>query len=237
MSGRRCNDPRSCWIYAKLSIAIAALALTACSGSTGEDQAAKPARDTVAAPAPAADAHDMHAMTVDGTSVDTGSAYAGMQHGAASHEGMDHGAASGQAHASTSGAQAMDHSRMGHSTTEPASHSGSHARSGRAAAGTTDHAQHSGARRNANRPAESSHSDHSTATGTETASASTNHAAMGHSTAASTRPAEDRATDKLLTLVGELVRDPAVQQEIRDDPALREAWEDPGVRRVVTKQP
>jgi hypothetical protein len=47
----------------------------------------------------------------------------------------------------------------------------------------------------------------------------------------------DRATDKLLTLVGELVRDPAVQQQIREDPALREAWEDPGVRRVVTKQP
>ncbi|HEX8455298.1 MAG TPA: hypothetical protein VF647_24685 [Longimicrobium sp.] len=222
-----------------MSIAIAALALTACSGSTGDDQAAKPARDTVAAPAPAAAGHDMHAITVDGTSVDTGSAHAGMQHGAAAHEGMDHGAAGGQAHAATSGAQAMDHSRMGHTAAESASHSGSHARSGRAAAGTTDHTQHSGARRNANRPAESSHSavDHATATGTETASASTNHAAMGHSTAASTRPAEDRATDKLLTLVGELVRDPAVQQEIRDDPALREAWEDPGVRRVVTKQP
>jgi hypothetical protein len=44
-------------------------------------------------------------------------------------------------------------------------------------------------------------------------------------------------TDKLLTLVGELVRDSAVQREIRKDPALREAWEDPGVRRVVTQQP
>ncbi|HEX8673873.1 MAG TPA: hypothetical protein VF710_18390, partial [Longimicrobium sp.] len=106
------------------------------------------------------------------------------------------------------------------------------------AAGSTDHAQH-GATSHANRPAASSHAamGHSTATGTETASVSTSHAAMGHGTAASTDPAEDRATDKLLSLVGELVRDPAVQQEIRDDPALREAWEDPGVRRVVTKQP
>jgi hypothetical protein len=47
----------------------------------------------------------------------------------------------------------------------------------------------------------------------------------------------DRATDKLLTLVGELVRDPAVQEEIREDPALREAWSDPGVRQIVTKRP
>jgi hypothetical protein len=87
---------------------------------------------------------------------------------------------------------------------------------GRTATGTTDHSQHAGA------------------AGTQPA-ASTNHAATGHGTPPAA-PA-DRATDKLLTLVGELVRDPAVQQEIQKDRALREAWEDPGVRRVVTKQP
>ncbi|HEX8674636.1 MAG TPA: hypothetical protein VF710_22235, partial [Longimicrobium sp.] len=117
-----------------MSIAVAALALTACSGSTGEDQAAKPARDTVAAPAPAAAGHDMHAMTGDSTRVDTGSAHAGMQHGAASHAGMDHGATGAQAHAATSGEQAMDHSRTDHSTTESASHSGSHTVARRTAA-------------------------------------------------------------------------------------------------------
>jgi hypothetical protein len=47
----------------------------------------------------------------------------------------------------------------------------------------------------------------------------------------------DRATEKLLTLVGELVRDPAVQEKIREDSALREAWSDPGVRQVVTNRP
>lgn len=80
-----------------------------------------------------------------------------------------------------------------------------------------------------------------------------NHAAMGHG--AATRPSAasagmdhggsrkpaavpaDRATNKLLTLVGELVRDPAVQEEIQEDPALREAWSDPGIRQVVTKRP
>jgi hypothetical protein len=50
------------------------------------------------------------------------------------------------------------------------------------------------------------------------------------------RPA-DEATRKILELAGELVRDPAVQREIQRDPALREAWSDPAVRRVVTKQP
>lgn len=234
-------------MYGKLSIAIAALALAGCSGAPGEDQAAKPARDTVDASAPAAAGHDMHAITIDGSVVDTGSAPATAQHGAASHAGMDHGAAGGQAHpgnqhgaAPTSGAQAMDHSRMGHTAARSASHSGSHTGSGRAAAGTTDHSRHTGTAANASssRPAASSHAamGHATATGAQPVSATT-HAAMGHGSATGTQPAEDRATDKLLTLVGELVRDPAVQQEIREDPALREAWEDPGVRRVVTKQP
>ncbi|MEW5930241.1 MAG: hypothetical protein AB1941_22510 [Gemmatimonadota bacterium] len=48
---------------------------------------------------------------------------------------------------------------------------------------------------------------------------------------------EDDATRKLLALAGELVEDPAVQREIQRDPALREAWSDPGVRRVVTQRP
>lgn len=43
----------------------------------------------------------------------------------------------------------------------------------------------------------------------------------------------DVATEKLLTLVRELVEDPAVQQEIQQDPALREAWTNTGVRRIL----
>lgn len=61
----------------------------------------------------------------------------------------------------------------------------------------------------------------------------TSHA--GHGAAAS--GGADDATRKLLTLAGELVKDPVVQRQIQRDSALREAWSDPDVRRVVTKRP
>jgi len=113
----------------------------------------------------------------------------------------------------------------------------SSARSG-AAAGATDHSRmHGGATANASgRSAATGHAAMGHGAAAAQLAGSTSHAAMGHD---APRPAvpTDRATDKLLTLVGELVRDPAVQAEIREDPALREAWEDPGVRRVVTRQP
>ena len=47
----------------------------------------------------------------------------------------------------------------------------------------------------------------------------------------------DPGTRKLLTLVGDLVQDPVVQRRIQADPELREDWQDPGVRRIVTGQP
>lgn len=49
--------------------------------------------------------------------------------------------------------------------------------------------------------------------------------------------APDAATEKLLTLVGELVKDPRVQEQIQQDSALREAWAKPAVRQVVTQRP
>jgi hypothetical protein len=47
----------------------------------------------------------------------------------------------------------------------------------------------------------------------------------------------DAATAKLLELGGALVRDTAVQRRIREDPALRAGWSDPGVRRVIEARP
>jgi hypothetical protein len=63
------------------------------------------------------------------------------------------------------------------------------------------------------------------------------HAGMAHGsgTPAARSQAADEGIRKLLDLAGELVRDPAVQREIQQDSALREAWSDPGVRRVVTQ--
>lgn len=45
------------------------------------------------------------------------------------------------------------------------------------------------------------------------------------------------ATAKLLELGSALVRDTAVQRRIREDPALRAGWSDPGVRRVIEPRP
>lgn len=47
----------------------------------------------------------------------------------------------------------------------------------------------------------------------------------------------DPATEKLLLLAAELVRDPAVQQRIQRDPVLRNRWQDEGVRQVLLSRP
>jgi hypothetical protein len=46
-------------------------------------------------------------------------------------------------------------------------------------------------------------------------------------------PPADHATQRLLDLARELVRDPVVQEEIQEDPVLRDAWADPELRRVI----
>ena len=54
----------------------------------------------------------------------------------------------------------------------------------------------------------------------------------------SVAPAEaDSATAKVLALVAGLVRDSVVQRRIQADPELRAAWQDPNVRRIVTRAP
>jgi hypothetical protein len=58
----------------------------------------------------------------------------------------------------------------------------------------------------------------------------------GQHTSPAAMPAGE-GMDKILTLVQELVQDSVVQQRIQRDSALREAWADPAVRRVVLQQP
>ena len=79
--------------------------------------------------------------------------------------------------------------------------------------------------------AASGHAGHAAAAGESRAASG--HA--GHAPAADA--AADAGTQKLLNLASELVRDPAVQREIQQDPELRQAWSDPAVRRVITRQP
>ena len=81
------------------------------------------------------------------------------------------------------------------------------------------------------------HAGTPTAGRNDQARASAPHAA-GHGqppTLGSLPPGE--GTEKLLTLVRELVQDSVVQERIEDDPVLRETWADPGVRRVVLQRP
>ncbi|MEW5926092.1 MAG: hypothetical protein AB1941_01265 [Gemmatimonadota bacterium] len=40
-----------------------------------------------------------------------------------------------------------------------------------------------------------------------------------------------------MALVGQLVQDSVVQRRIRQDPVLREQWQDPGVRQVILRRP
>ncbi|HEV2150068.1 MAG TPA: hypothetical protein VGR37_21910, partial [Longimicrobiaceae bacterium] len=62
------------------------------------------------------------------------------------------------------------------------------------------------------------------------------HAEHGQPRAAGAVPPGE-GTEKLLTLVQELVQDPVVQRRIQNDSALREAWTDPGVRRIILQEP
>ncbi|HEX8431592.1 MAG TPA: hypothetical protein VF625_09900 [Longimicrobium sp.] len=187
----------------------------------------------------------------------TGRGAQGMDHsrmgagtGSMDHSRMNMGTPSAGASRNT-GAHSMagmDHSRMGPAT-----------RSTGQTEGSMDHSRMSGMQRGTARGAPAA--DHSGMAGMQHGGSTGNrggqpanaagmdHASMGHGAAAppggtnagwsrtSAAVPADRATDKLLTLVGELVRDPAVQEEIREDPVLRAAWSDPGVRQVVTKRP
>jgi hypothetical protein len=80
-------------------------------------------------------------------------------------------------------------------------------------------------------PRADAHAEHAA----RAASAATAAAHAGHGAAPA--PPADEATRKLLTLAGELVKDPAVQREIQRDSVLREGWSDPDVRAVLTQRP
>jgi hypothetical protein len=126
-------------------------------------------------------------------------------------------------------------------TSSTAAHAGHSAQSGGASHAATNHGRSTGASNahgsHAAAGGQSHTAAHAAAGGATNPHAGLNHDASGHAMPGmAPRPVDD-GTRKLLELTGELVRDPAVQREIQQDPALREAWSDPAVRRVVTKQP
>lgn len=172
-----------------------------------------------------------------------------------SMQGMDHsrmnmgGGASGAA-------AGIDHAQMGHTTAAPRGgaqpmmdRSRMSARGNGATVGGMDHSQMSMGSRGTPRPsAGTAGTEHGAMTMPQSRSGSVpvmQHGAMsmprrpgmtGMGEAPALLPANE-GTEKLLTLVGALVRDPVVQQEIQQDPALREAWADPDVREIVLRQP
>jgi len=183
----------------------------------------------------------------------SGAAHAG-GHGRAStggasagHAGMNHATprtSSAAAHAGhTAESRGTTHAGTNHNRgTEVSNAHGSHAATGGQsqtaayASGTTAAAgSHAGHEKRTAGAA--SHAGAHAAGGAANAHAGMNHGASGHAMQTTASRPVDEGTRKLLDLAGELVRDPAVQREIQQDPALRDAWSDPAVRRVVTKQP
>lgn len=219
---------------------VAALLLAACSGP-GREEASKPVQ-TVTADTPtiepAAAGHDMHAMP------DTTARPSHDHHGASgAMAGMDHNAM-----AATSGAGATDHAGMqgmdhgqAHSTAgSDERRAGSAETSAHAAGGHAGHAM-SGSPAiagTARSRAPSAHAGHVAGRRQDSSAAMAEMHQMDHAqrAAPSAIPAGE-GMDKILTLVQELVQDSAVLQRIRQDSVLREAWADPGVRRLVLQQP
>ena len=195
-------------------------------GSAGHDAHVTVEDSSVAAPGLEGMNHSAHAPTSASGTAATGTDHAG--HGASTpsrqvpggeHAGHAGAPASRAAHAghrpTNSGGCVSTGAHAGHTTpTRGASGTGP---AGHTAAGGQNHAA-------AHPSAAAGHAGHAPSAGPANAHA-------GH--AASPAPAAgDR---KLLDLAAELVRDPVVQREIEQDPALRDAWSDPGVRSVVTQ--
>jgi hypothetical protein len=211
---------------------LATLLFAACSGGN-DSPGAEAVTDGAAPAAPAAMPDSMSGMDHSNMSGMDHSNMPGMNHD--SMPGMDHSRMNMGPRSSggtgASGAMAgMDHAQMGH-TAPTAS---------RGAQSPMDHSRMSGMVHPASRGARTGHGTGSMA--------GMDHSGMQHGdmnvprmegmTPPESAPAllaPGEGTDKLLALVRELVRDPAVQQQIRQDPALREAWADPGVREVILR--
>ena len=78
----------------------------------------------------------------------------------------------------------------------------------------------------------------STATAAQGSMAGMDHSSMpgmqpAGATTAPAAPARDAGDEKLRDLVAELLEDTVVQRRVQQDAALREAWADPAVRRVI----
>lgn len=207
--------------------------LAGCGGGSADSEEQtrqRVAADTVAT---AADAHAGHAVRDSAAegAVSTPSG-AGTAHGAGGAGEAEHAGHAGMQSAASGGAaggagQGMDHSRMDHAE---ASRQGSGA--------TADHAGHGAS---APREAAADHARHAAAPAhreTEPSRAVADphagHLAPGGSAIASGDPTAD--TEKLLTLVAELVQDSVVQRRIQEDPVLREKWQDPAVRRIILQR-
>ncbi|CAN5682752.1 hypothetical protein BH23GEM8_BH23GEM8_02580 [soil metagenome] len=204
-------------MYGKHSGRLAALLLIAgCSNpqppadetQRGETGPTAPATATAVPDTSAANGHSAgdHGMA----GMDHGAAPAGAA-GSTSMEGMDHGAMAGMDHSRMGG---MQHGQTQHGqTAQPRGMD--HSSMPGIQHGTMNVPGGDGMRRDGAMPG----MDHSRMDGMEQRPAGV--------------PWDDAGMEKLLLLVAELVRDPAVQARIQADSVLRRRWEDEGLRRVL----
>lgn len=220
---------------------VVALVIAGCSGPEGDETSARVAAVVTA---PVADTsggggmdHDAMASRGGMQGMDHGSMQ-GMQHGQESSgemEGMDHSNMPGMSGSDRpreqAGDQAMDHSRM--SAAPPV-------RSGGMAG--MDHSSMPGMQTSAARQQGMQGMDHANMPGMRDSDGRQQEgmAGMDHGRMGGMHPAAGVSadgTDKLMMLVAELVRDPAVQERIRQDSVLGASWEDPDVRRILLNRP
>lgn len=207
-----------------LGLVLAGFAASGCRSEPSPDAEQRATRDagTADPAAVAADPHAGHAMgdTAAGTPAAGGPAAAAGSAGAAvDHSG--HAAAASAAEPRGSVADHAGHQQPAHTA-------------GQSRAAVTDHGGHAAppaGGRGASSAAAGAHvaADHARPLG---------HPHAAHAAAPGTSPPiqADAGMQKLVTLVAELVRDSVVQHRIDADPALRQLWREPGVRRILLQR-
>ncbi|MBW3630547.1 MAG: hypothetical protein KY464_14785 [Gemmatimonadetes bacterium] len=218
---------------ARASLLAMVLALAACSGGGSapeESRAAEAPADTTSATMD----HSPHAAADSTAAPEPGTPSSGMDH--STMAGGDHSAPAGAAtRRADATAAAQDHSAAGHQMSPAAGVS-----RGSASAAAMNHASMPGMQRastTAAGPPADPHAGHTPAAAPGAAGRDSRPALRSSPPggAGAATLAADSATARLLTLARELVDDPVVQQRIEQTPALREAWSDPAVRRILTE--
>lgn len=224
-----------------LGLVLASVAASGCRSEPSPDPERRGARGTGAADsaAVAADPHAGHAMADPAAGTpDAGGEMVGMDHGPTAAAGSADAAVDHSGHAPAASAASPTAPRA--SAADHAGHQQPARSVERSRAAATEHAGHAAppaAGRGAGSSATGAHAaaDHARTQGDphHAPAPGDPHAEHAPTPGDPPRTLPDAGMQKLLTLVAELVQDSVVQRRIEMDPALRQLWREPGVRRIL----